>query len=66
VSGKVRFKACGFCELSHSKLSVRLRIEPEYSCFTEYYYINVSSLQEVLRGKKRNATVFVLKKEGES
>ena len=58
------FDVVGVAILSSSKRSLRLEIkDSQHNVFTEYFYVSVKDIEAVLNGRKKTATIYILKSE---
>jgi len=57
------FESVGYIEIAPSKKSLRLKITPESSIFEDTYYINLDSMEQLLKGHRKEATIFQRKEE---
>ena len=56
------FDVVGVAILSSSKRSIRLEIKDDPSTlFYKRFYVGVKDLEAVLRGRKKTATIYILK-----
>jgi len=58
-----KWRNVGYAEFSSTRKSIRLKISPKYSVFSECYYIGVESLRKLLDGRKKSATIYLIEEE---